>query len=78
MTPWPAVSHALHRLRAVAGHGWSWLRQVSGDAAYDNYLRSIHRASLSTSEAAVAPPLSPADFYLDTVRRRYSSISLCC
>jgi len=73
-----AVRGIWNMLRATSRQGWSWLRQVSGDAAYDNYLRSIHRASLSTSEAAVAPPLSPADFYLDTVRRRYSSISRCC
>jgi hypothetical protein len=60
---------------------WAWLRQVSGDAAYDNYLRSMRRSaaydSLGSPKAARAP-LSRADFYLDALRRRYSNISRCC
>ncbi|HEY4710142.1 MAG TPA: YbdD/YjiX family protein [Candidatus Acidoferrales bacterium] len=52
--------------------GWVWLRQVSGDAAYDNYLRSTAR------QADSGPPLSRAEFYLDLLRRRYSSVSRCC
>lgn len=60
---------------------WVWLRQVSGDAAYDNYLRSIRRSaaydSLASLDAARAP-LSRAEFYLDAVRRRYSTVSRCC
>lgn len=79
MTPWPAISGALHRLRGVAGHGWSWLRQVSGDAAYENYLGSIRRLGLCPSGASPAPkPLSAEEFYLDALRRHYSSINRCC
>lgn len=52
--------------------GWDWLRQVSGDAAYENYLRSAARHADSGS------PLSRAEFYLDSLRRRYSSVSRCC
>jgi uncharacterized short protein YbdD (DUF466 family) len=48
---------------------WNWLRQVSGDAAYENYLRSPGRS---------ASPLTRDQFYLDSVRRRYSSVSRCC
>jgi Selenoprotein, putative len=48
---------------------WSWLRQVSGDAAYENYLRCAGRS---------VPPLSRAAFYLDSLRRRYSTVSRCC
>jgi uncharacterized short protein YbdD (DUF466 family) len=61
---------------------WAWLRQVTGDAAYDNYLRSMRRAAVCDSPAhpgaAADAPLSRADFYLDALRRRYSTISRCC
>ena len=76
-----------HMTLGFARGGWAWLRQVSGDAAYDNYLRSMKRtvkseiASHSNSSArpAVAhAPLSREDFYLDALRRRYSTFSRCC
>lgn len=69
-----------HALR-FARRAWTWLRQVTGDAAYDNYLRSVRRAAESDSVASAqtrGEPLSPASFYLDALRRRYSSVSRCC
>jgi uncharacterized short protein YbdD (DUF466 family) len=71
------------RVHAVgfARSAWTWLRQVTGDAAYDNYLRSMERAAACDSIApkhAGNQPLSRADFYLDVLRRRYSSVSRCC
>jgi uncharacterized short protein YbdD (DUF466 family) len=69
---------------------WSWIRQVSGDAAYDNYLRSTRRiaemaragsctmyAGCST-HATTAQLLTREEFYLHALRRRYSTISRCC
>lgn len=71
-----------HTLR-VARRAWGWFREVTGDAAYDNYLRSMQRAAAYASPAPAATqrhsePLSRADFYLDALRRRYSSVSRCC
>ena len=60
---------------------WSWLRQVSGDAAYENYLRATRRRmaqGVISGAGACAKPLSRAEFYLDSVRRRYSTVSRCC
>jgi uncharacterized short protein YbdD (DUF466 family) len=69
---------------------WSWLRQVTGDAAYENYLRhasqraqtgapgGARNAALRGAPAAGTPPLSRAEFYLDSLRRRYSTVSRCC
>lgn len=51
---------------------WSWLRQVTGDAAYDNYLRH----ALWNTEGQ--QPLSRAEFYQESLRRRYSTVSRCC
>jgi hypothetical protein len=69
---------------------WSWIRQVSGDAAYENYLRSTRRiaemaragsctmhAGCST-HAISAQLLTREEFYLHALRRRYSTISRCC
>jgi uncharacterized short protein YbdD (DUF466 family) len=49
---------------------WWWFRQVSGDAAYDNYVRSCR--------GAATPVMSREEFFLDSLRRRYSTISRCC
>ncbi len=70
---------------------WRWIRQVSGDAAYENYLRSTRRiadvahvdaramqAGRCTTHSPSAQPLSRSEFYLDALRRRYSTVSRCC
>jgi len=71
---------------------WSWIRQVSGDSAYENYLLSTRRvaraemvrAGSCTMEAGCsthvtsALPLTREEFYLHALRRRYSTVSRCC
>lgn len=70
---------------------WRWIRQVSGDAAYENYLRSTRRiadvarvgsrtmqAGCCSTHTTSAQLLSRSDFYLNALRRRYSTISRCC
>ena len=60
----------------AVGRLWWWLRQVFGDAAYENYLRSTQRGEKRSD--GLQAPLSPAEFYLDSLRRRYSRVSRCC
>ena len=61
-----------------------WFRQVTGDAAYENYLRSARRESAGARHSSpaepvdVAPVMSREEFFLDSLRRRYSTISRCC
>ncbi|MGA8142749.1 MAG: CstA-like transporter-associated (seleno)protein [Candidatus Acidiferrales bacterium] len=55
-----------------------WVRQFSGDASYENYLRSVQRGLLRHRSATDRKPLSPLEFYLDSARRRYSTPSRCC
>ncbi len=72
---------------------WWYLRQMSGDAAYENYLRragarrsrtsALHTATGNDlphrSGSCDGPPLLSAEqFYLDVLRRRYSGVSRCC
>lgn len=86
----------MHRLAititTAAKTAWWWLRQVLGDAAYENYLRSLARQH-NAGKHATHPPaascareklfstpglLSREEFYLDALRRRYSGVSRCC
>ena len=79
--------HSFSFLRSL----WWFLRQVSGDAAYENYLRSSEQACRSTAlvpsptggccphgSAGTQRILSPREFYLDALRRRYTGVSQCC
>jgi hypothetical protein len=73
-------------------NAWVWIRQVSGDAAYENYLRStqrVARAEMARSDARTvhagcsthatsAEVLTREEFYLHALRRRYSTVSRCC
>ncbi len=56
---------------------WQWLREVTGDAAYENYLR--HCAAIEAGESSsVDKRMTRAEFYSDALRRKYSTINRCC
>ncbi|HEV3218942.1 MAG TPA: CstA-like transporter-associated (seleno)protein [Candidatus Acidoferrales bacterium] len=83
--PRQLVRRLLSNGRPAAARLWWAVRQIFGDAAYENYLRTLHAQVESTPGSAsaktpssFAAPLSPAEFYLDSLRRRYSRISRCC
>jgi hypothetical protein len=60
---------------------WWWWRQVSGDAAYENYVRCAmrgpgkHAAGESCNVGKIA---SAEQFYLDRLRRENARINRCC
>ena len=63
----------------AAKTAWWWLRQVLGDAAYENYLLSAsRRAARASASCAHTRVPTREEFYLDALRRRYSTISRCC
>ena len=51
---------------------WRGLREWSGDSAYERYLRSP-RTPANTSNM-----LTPAEFYVEQLNRRYSRPNRCC
>ena len=62
---------------------WRWLREVSGDAAYERYLTRAASARVTLSEpdgrAKGAPSLlTPAEFYRRRVEHKYSRPCRCC
>jgi hypothetical protein len=54
-------------LRRALAAAWRFLREVSGDRAYEVYAERWGSAAVS-----------PREFYLDTLKRRYDRISRCC
>jgi uncharacterized short protein YbdD (DUF466 family) len=67
-----SAKESLHKL-------WWWLRQITGDAAYENYLEHCRAtAQGSESQSDTAPAMTRAQFYTDSIRRKYSGISRCC
>ncbi len=51
---------------------WRGLREWSGDAAYERYLR------VAAAKRGASGPLSPAEFYVEQLERRYSRPTRCC
>lgn len=63
----------LSRIQAMAGQAWWALRQITGDAAYEIYAGNSH-----SEDALNARDMSREQFYLDSLRRRYSQVNRCC
>lgn len=64
----------------IAGSLWWWLRQVSGDADYENYLRRSSRDSCAggSEDRSSLRAISAEEFYLENLRRKHSRINRCC
>jgi hypothetical protein len=65
------MNRALKFVGQSARAFWRGLREWSGDAAYDRYLICASRAGRSR-------PLSPAEFYVEQLNRKYSRPNRCC
>lgn len=63
-----AGSAALRWLAA----GWSYIRAVSGDDAYECYL--AHH----TAEHPGQPPMSRKDFFVQRQDQKFKGVSRCC
>jgi hypothetical protein len=65
---------------------WWWFRQVTGDAAYENYLRRSAKRARVQAQASCAGKCehgtgtvaTAEEFYLERVQRKYTGISTCC
>ncbi|HVA93725.1 MAG TPA: CstA-like transporter-associated (seleno)protein [Candidatus Dormibacteraeota bacterium] len=69
------------KLFLAAHRFWWWLRQVTGDAAYENYLRHVsRRPGNSTSPGGHGCELveTAEQFYIEQLNRKFSRISRCC
>lgn len=64
----------IHRSRRAAALLWRGLREWSGDAAYESYLRRVTRADAPESSRQ----LSASEFYVQSLERKYGRVSRCC
>ena len=66
------------RMSAVAavvrwsGAAWRYLREVSGDDAYERYL--AHHAAHHAGEK----PMSPKQYFAERQRQKWSGVTRCC
>ena len=65
------VEVLLAKTRRFLAHGWSCLREVCEDNAYDRY-------RVPAGRNRSQPKLTAAEFYLQRLERKYSRPSRCC
>jgi hypothetical protein len=74
------LARVRQRLLWIAANLWWWLRQVSGDADYENYMRRGSRDSCAggSEDRVSRGAISAEEFYLENLRRKHSRINRCC
>jgi uncharacterized short protein YbdD (DUF466 family) len=55
-----------------AGGVWRYLREVSGDDAYERYL--AHHAA----QHGGATPMTPKEYFAERQRQKWSGVTRCC
>ena len=70
------MAQKLKQANRALRKAWRWLREVTGDAAYENYLR--HCATNESASSLPPQRMTRAEFYSDALRRKYSTINRCC
>jgi uncharacterized short protein YbdD (DUF466 family) len=66
------MRRAAENVRQLAHRFWSGVREWCGDAGYERYLRS------SAVKGDGCPRLTPQEFYVQQLNRRYSRPNRCC
>lgn len=69
------MRRASRRLESILRVLWRGVRQWSGDADYERYLRACRQQPDLPGNASA---LSPKQFYLEQLNRRYSRPNRCC
>jgi uncharacterized short protein YbdD (DUF466 family) len=65
------MRHAWEKLSPGLRRVWQGLREWSGDAAYEKYVQCSTRTD-------GVKPLTPAEFYVEQLNRRYARPNRCC
>ncbi len=71
------MPQGMERASRALRKAWHWLREVTGDAAYENYLRHC-AANESRANSSALKKMTRTEFYSDSLRRKYSTINRCC
>jgi uncharacterized short protein YbdD (DUF466 family) len=65
------ISTSVASLGTTLKKVWQGLREWSGDAAYETYVRCA-------AKQRAAQVLSREEFYVEQLKRKYSRVSRCC
>jgi hypothetical protein len=65
------MRRALQYCRSGMRKAYQGVREWCGDAAYEKYATCVQRAGGKT-------PLTPKEFYVDQLNRKYSRPNRCC
>ncbi len=71
------MPQGMERASRALRKAWQWLREVTGDAAYENYLRHC-TAIEGRAISSAGKRMTREEFYSDSLRRKYSTINRCC
>lgn len=66
------MRHTIRMTSRFLRHFWRGLREWCGDAAYETYLRS------KSAQGTSYRKLTPSEFYVEQLNRRYSKPNRCC
>lgn len=66
------MRHSEKFVRKMLRHLWRGLREWCGDASYERYLSATGRADTACKI------LTPEEFYIEQLNRRYSRPNRCC
>lgn len=67
---------SLTKIRHLFLHLWQGARQLSGDDAYEQYLK--HHAAFHASAVDAPPPLSRRDFFKLWQESQWKAVKRCC
>lgn len=65
-------------MKAKLKTAWSWVRHLSGDDAYDRYLKHYQEHHRVGDEQGGAGPLSKAEFFKQWQDQKWNGIKRCC
>jgi len=57
---------------------WRFVRRLSGDDAYEQYLKHYARQHQTSATHECHPPLSKADFFKQWQNEKWNGIKRCC
>jgi uncharacterized short protein YbdD (DUF466 family) len=70
--PRPAIPATVNRFKSAASKVWVGIREWCGDNAYERYVQTQRNVAEGSAL------LTPAEFYVEQLNRRYSRPNRCC
>jgi uncharacterized short protein YbdD (DUF466 family) len=73
----PKQSKRSTQLISALKKAWGYLREVTGDTAYENYAKYCGTKKSHSNPNGIAI-MTRTEFYSESLKRKYSTINRCC